>query len=107
MNSSTRPSTAYRTIAPPVWRGALFLCAVLLLQKRRDTIDEGLGLLDLGMVSRLGNEFEACAGDQGAIGPSVGRLHDPVAGAPEHEGRDRDAAQPALQLRIVHVGMPA
>src|ERR671932_2513976 len=92
-------STAYRN-CPASLAGCVALCAVLLLQKRRDTVNEGLGLLDLGMVSRLGNELEACAGDQGAVGPPVGRLHDAVAGAPEHERRPRDAAQPALELGV-------
>jgi len=47
--------------------------AVLAVQKRRNTIDEGLGLLNLGMVPRLGNQFETRPGDALTIGSSVGR----------------------------------
>ena len=61
-----------------------------MLQKRCDTVDEGLGLLDLGMVSRLGNELEAGAGDQGAVGPPVGRPHDPGKWAPDFNAMSDD-----------------
>src|SRR6267142_2364077 len=75
-------------------------------QKGGEVGDEGVGLLDLGMVARALDELEARARDQRAVGPPVGRLHDPVAGSPEHEGRHPDPVQPSLELGVVHVGMP-
>src|SRR5206468_8900587 len=59
------------------------------------------------MVPRAVDQLEARLGNQRVVNPAVGRFHDPVAGAPHDERRDRDAAQPALELGIVHVRAPA
>ena len=56
----------------------------LLFQEGNHMINEGFGLLDLRMVSRLGEELEARARNQRAVGPSVGRCHDPVARPPQY-----------------------
>src|SRR5206468_12530567 len=77
------------------------------IQERRDAIGEGFGLLDLRMMPRRLDDLEARARNQGAVAASVRRLHDPVPGAPQHERRDRDPTQPALELRVVHIRMPA
>src|SRR4029077_8884383 len=77
------------------------------IQELHDRVDEGSGLLDLGMMTGALDQLETRAGDQLAVGAPVRRLHDAVAGAPHDERRHRDAAQPAPELRIVHVRIPA
>src|SRR5262245_61290306 len=77
------------------------------IQEARDVLGKGFGLLDLRVVAGALDEHEARAGNQGAVGLTVRGLDDPVARAPEHERRHRDAAEPALELGIVHVRLPA
>src|SRR5690348_5849896 len=74
--------------------------------ERPDVLDERAGLLDLGVVPSRPDELEARAGDTRAVGAAVRLSHDPVARPPQYQRRDRDAAEPPGELRIVQVGMP-
>src|SRR3989441_10069156 len=80
--------------------------AASVIQELRDGVDEGVGLLDLWMMPRPLDQLEPRVGDQLAISPSIRRLDDTVAGAPQHERRHPDAAEPALELGVVHIRMP-
>src|SRR5262249_35286273 len=81
-------------------------CMRSLLQERDDAVDEDVGLLQLRMMSGTLDQIEARAGDRGTVrAPVVGR-HDPVTGAPQHEGRDSDPAEPGAELRVVQVRVP-
>src|SRR5215469_5019112 len=75
-------------------------------QECHDSLREGGGLLDLGMVAGCLDQLKTRPGNEGAVGATIVWLHDPVAGAPQHEGRNRDTRQPAPELGIVQVGIP-
>ena len=66
---------------------------------------EHLRLLEMGEVAGLVDQLEARARNGGAEGAAVA-LVDAVVLAPQHQGRDADAVQPALELGVVHVGLP-
>jgi Asp-tRNA(Asn)/Glu-tRNA(Gln) amidotransferase A subunit family amidase len=76
-------------------------------QERSHALDERLRLLDLRMMARLRDQLEARAGNRAGVRLAVGRRDDSVRFAPEHQRARLDRAQPALQLRVVHVRMPA
>src|SRR5439155_25735110 len=78
----------------------------LLLEETGNPLDKGLGLLDFRMVPGALDQLEPRARDQAAIGATVIRRHDPVALAPQQQGRHLDPSEPARQLRVVHVWMP-
>ena len=46
-------------------------------------------------------------GMQLGVGAAIGRRHEAVAGPPHHQRRHADAAEPPLELGVVHVGVPA
>ena len=50
---------------------------------------------------------KARAGNERAIGPAIARRDDAVVVAPQHQRRHGDAREPAIEARIVHVGLPA
>ena len=52
------------------------------------------------------DHLEARARDQPAVGEPVIGGHHPVARAPQHQRRHPDPAEPVLELRVVHVGVP-
>src|SRR5712675_150593 len=71
-----------------------------------DGADDGFGLLDLGIMSRTSNDHQLCGGERRGERLSVGRLGKPVRLSPEHQRRQIDPMQPALQARIVQVWSP-
>src|SRR5262250_2154125 len=77
------------------------------IEELHDRVHEGPGLLDLGMMPGALDQLEARGRDQARVRAPVRRLHDAVAGAPHDERRHGDAREPALELRIVHVRIPA
>ena len=71
-----------------------------------DGADDGFGLLDLGIMPRPSNDHQLCGGERRGERLSVGRLGKPVRLSPEHQRRQIDPMQPALQARIVQVWPP-
>src|SRR5262245_17818014 len=86
--------------------GACRACGIRLGKGER-TASELLRLLDVREVSGTFDRFEAGARDGRTIGAPVFVAQDAVGGAPEHQRRNSDAVQPALELGAVHVGRPA
>src|SRR5262245_59955918 len=76
-------------------------------EELHDRVDESRGLLDLGTVSGALDQLETRLGNQRAVCPPVGRLHDAVAGTPHDERGYGDAGEPTFELRVVHVRVPA
>src|SRR5262245_59152981 len=85
---------------------APLLGSPLLAQKLDHPFGEGLGLLDLGMVPGRLDQLEARPGNEGTVRLPVSGRHDAVARPPQHQRGDGDPPEPALELGVVHVGMP-
>src|SRR5262245_29763070 len=67
---------------------------------------EFLRLLEMRKVSGTLDGLEFRPGNERAIAAAVSLAQNSVGRAPEKQRRQLDAVQPALELRIVHVGRP-
>src|SRR5690348_15921084 len=74
--------------------------------ERKHAIGEDPRLLEVREVPSILDRLEARAGNRGAERAAVALAQDAVLPAPEKERRDADAVQPALELGVVHVGLP-
>src|SRR6267142_4072257 len=67
---------------------------------------DGLGLLHVREMPRVGDLLEFRPGNALAVAPAVSERREAVLRAPQKQGRDADAVQPRPELRVVHVGIP-
>ena len=75
--------------------------------KRESRSANAARLLPVREVSGIGDDVHTRAGNLGTPGLAVCCADDAILLAPQQQGRDVDAVQPALQMRVVHVGLPA
>ena len=76
------------------------------LREGEHAAGELVRLLEMRKVAGALDGLELRAGNERAIAAAVALAQDAVGGAPQEQGRQLDAVQPVLQLRIVHVGRP-
>src|SRR5262245_48842738 len=68
-----------------------------------DAVREQLRLLEFRVMPGPIEKGKARARDECRVSTAVGRADDAVGGAPQHQRRQCDAAEPPLEPRIVHV----
>ena len=82
------------------------MAPLLRLHEGVDGADDSFGLLDFGIMSRPSNDHQLCGGERRGERLAVGRPGEPVRLSPEHQCRQIDPMQPALEARIVQVWSP-
>src|SRR4051794_21949076 len=73
----------------------------------QDPISEAARLFPVRKVAGVGDDIHARAGNLRAPGLAVGWADDAILLAPQQQRGDVDAMQPTLQMRVVHVWLPA
>src|SRR5262249_10100827 len=76
-------------------------------EKIEDVFGEQVRLLELRVMPGAIDKGKARPRNERRISATVGGAHDAAGGAPQPRLRRGDAAEPALEPRVVHVGLPA